>query len=262
MKKSKLFKTIYKFYEEYKIFINSATLPDIKIEIIDNDEDAFSYFHMDDLEVQKYILYVKESLFDYNEKFTKSILFHEFTHLYDFLQYTKIFSKEDTRLLMNYCSEYNASKTELLCQLYNTNLDEIKVKKKLTKTLWYKQNNEQVNNYIMYPLADLLAIIEDDHNDMKNISGHEFAKRFVRSEQFAVYYFGKLDACKQYIQGTVLDMFKSTYPFYDNFNDLHNILNSKSNSTVEKIIALKEWTETYKNTYYKYFYTPNLIESK
>ena len=40
MKKSKLFKTIYKFYEEYKIFINSATLPDIKSEIIDQKTDT------------------------------------------------------------------------------------------------------------------------------------------------------------------------------------------------------------------------------
>lgn len=258
MKKSKLFKAVYKFYEEYKIFINSSTLPDITIEIIDNNEDAFAYFHMDDLEMQRYILYVKESLFDYNEKFVKSILFHEFTHLYDFLQYTELFSKEDTRLLMCYCSEYNASKIEFLCQLY-ANLDNIKVKKKMTDTVWYKQSNEQINNYIINPLADLLVIIENDYNDMQKISNHEFAKRFVCSERFAVYYFGKLDACRQYIEGTILDMFKSTYPFYDNFNDLHNILNNESTSIGEKVPKLKEWNEIYKNKYYKYFYSPNLI---
>ena len=258
MRKSKLFKAVYKFYNEYKIFINSPNLPDIKIELIENDEDAFAYFHLDNLEIQKYILYVKESLFDYNEKFTKSILFHEFTHLYDFLQYAKTFSKEDTRILMNYCSEYNASKIELLCQLY-TSLDKIKVKKKITDTLWYKQNNERINNYIIYPLADLLVIIEDTHNDMQRINDYEFAKRFVQSEKFSIYYFGKLDVCEQYINGNIIDVFKPMYPFYNILNELHNILHDEFILIEEKIVKLKKWSEVYKNEYYKHFLCSNLI---
>ena len=54
-----------------------------EIKLLDKNDSSHARFKSIDLYNQKYILYVQNEIYEYTEVSTRSILFHEFTHLAD-----------------------------------------------------------------------------------------------------------------------------------------------------------------------------------
>ena len=251
MKKSKMYKFISKTYNEFKIFIEADTLPDIEIELFAEDNNVYAFFDTDELSVKEYKIHVNHKLFDCHERYVRSILFHEFTHLYDHIVLEDVFDNDELASMTDY-TEYHASQIEMLSQLY-TDIKDIKVKKKASSTIWYANNNVDINHYLIYPLVDMATITQQDINVMSNLNSNKFAKRFVRAKTCAVYYFAKLDVCSKYIDGTIIDLFTPEYPFFEDFNELHNILNNNTLGLKQKAYRLKVWNGYFRNKFIKHY---------
>lgn len=65
---------------------------------------------------------VSNVLFSYNDQYIKSILFHEFTHIYDTnITFKEIINNENLISAINAYTEYHASQIEILSNIgYNS----------------------------------------------------------------------------------------------------------------------------------------------
>ncbi len=78
----------------------------------DTDEHVEGCFNLLELMDGKYILHLNPNVHLYNESYVKFILFHEFTHFYDFFR-SPFDDKNDTLYYMNAYSEFHACKVTL-----------------------------------------------------------------------------------------------------------------------------------------------------
>lgn len=102
-----------KFCKEY------GEIPKVQeIKIVDNSYMALAYFLTEDLYNNKPILYVKEVMFDYPEESIEAILFHEFTHLQDSLNFNK-FKNDDYMNIMQSYSEFHGAYIQMKQMLSN-----------------------------------------------------------------------------------------------------------------------------------------------
>lgn len=105
-------KTIYKTLDEYNNTFNTNLKLDDVIFIKDPNFLDSACIKADEIYYNnKYILNLRQSLFDGDEHFSKAILFHEFTHMRDtelFMDYPELQHKE----LMKICSETHATEIE------------------------------------------------------------------------------------------------------------------------------------------------------
>lgn len=112
-------KKILTYYNEYKQFVEETNLPEITLLNANNlnTRKTLAYTKAEFLRMPIVPIYYTDKLFSYPEQFYKSILFHEFTHIYD----AHIFFKEkefnDFILLMRTFSEYHAAQIELASSL-------------------------------------------------------------------------------------------------------------------------------------------------
>ena len=109
---------IYNYYEEYKKFMNITEIPNIEIilntENHPTDSTAFVEITSD------ITLHIDSDVFTYNENYIRGILFHEFTHVYD---YVRLKDKENFKDILGTWSEYHASQIELLANLGYANIE-------------------------------------------------------------------------------------------------------------------------------------------
>ncbi len=102
------------WYEEYKDFVNVKDLPDIKIEPYINTESESCYVEH---RVEGDIIHVNQlNYYVLGENATKSIAFHEFTHVYDYylLQQNNIVDENNCAFIYH---EYHATIIEMMCAL-------------------------------------------------------------------------------------------------------------------------------------------------
>lgn len=77
---------IKEYYSEYKRFMNENCLPEINpIFNINNriNENILAYVNIDEMDKLEIPIYIDTKIFLYDENYLKSILFHEFTHIFD-----------------------------------------------------------------------------------------------------------------------------------------------------------------------------------
>lgn len=107
-----IIKQTYKnFQKEYNL-----KLPDISEVKYDKTDEFWGKFNTQDLYDRSYILHICDELLSENKKFMKQILYHEFTHLSDSLQFLDKSYKEFESIMQSY-SEYNAAKVEMIERL-------------------------------------------------------------------------------------------------------------------------------------------------
>ena len=153
---------ILKLVEQYRNLTN-CELPEFNINLF-NNKNAFAYLEYEELLQNKNILYIDTNLFAYNDNFVKSIIFHEFTHLNDFNYLKDKFNKIQLLELMQTYSEYHASQIELLSQLYNS-LIGIQKRVNRNQKIWYKNEQQSINEHLIYPLADGLTILDTSYKN-------------------------------------------------------------------------------------------------
>lgn len=238
---------ILKLVDQYRNLTN-CELPEFNINLF-NNKNAFAYLEYEELLQNKNILYIDTNLFAYNDNFVKSIIFHEFTHLNDFNYLKDKFNKIQLLELMQTYSEYHASQIELLSQLYNS-LIGIQKRVNRNQKIWYKNEQQSINEHLIYPLADGLTILDTSYKNFSNLSKEEFYKKCSNAKTFMIYYFGKLDVCNKYVQGGVTDLFKKEEPFYQELNQLHLILQNSAN-VIDKADLIFAYSRYFENAFYQ-----------
>lgn len=100
-------KNIIKIYwGKYNIYI--ANIPPIEEIYSEQKEDSWAHFSVEDLYNRRYIFYVNEKLKNYPNELIEQVLFHEFTHLSDSIQFLS-YDFNDFKALMSIYSETHAA---------------------------------------------------------------------------------------------------------------------------------------------------------
>ena len=216
--------SVYALYNEYKKENNCIDLPRFDLDI-SYSVGAFAMFDLNELLKGKYILHVNHLISTYEDIFTKSILYHEFTHFYDFIHNENNFSRDDMFYLMRSYSEFHASQKEILFQIEKTN------PKTIEDEALFKTNEKcDILEYVASPLSDLLSNLNKEKGSYKNLSELEVATKFHYSEKALFYYLGKLSIAIQQFPNKIKNDIPDINPvFYNDINQIKIILDLSPN---------------------------------
>lgn len=250
----KIFSLIHNIYEEFKTFICCLNMPLFSITLSDKN-DMLGMWNFDELYNNNYNLFLNANLFSYNSLYIKSILFHEFTHLYDYINIKNIYHEKDIiRELMNTYSEYHASQIELLSQMNVKTIKSVSRKIPNKYMIQGKDSCITINDYILYPLANAFDILNSNKECFVNYNKYEFAEICNKAQKFMIYYFGKLDIANKYVQKIIPDVYTiNKNIFYKNLNNLHFVL-STSALIEKKYNLIKIYSNKYERDFYFNFF--------
>lgn len=89
-------------------------IPKVKeIKLLNENDSSYARFNSRDLYYKRYVLYIQKDIYEHTDASTKSILFHEFTHLADSIKYRKKKYERYLDIMSSY-SEYHAAYIEML----------------------------------------------------------------------------------------------------------------------------------------------------
>lgn len=247
-------KIIDQFYEDFKVFMKENNMPLINaIEKSDNSY-SFAYVEKDSIHNQCVPVVYEESLFDYNEDFIKSIFFHEFTHIYDANIRFKNLNNDDFNTIMDTYSEYHASQIEMGVSLHIKNKNDIVTlssKLKSKTGIFYRNNFEDIESYILIPLADIITVLCQQKGSCIDMSNNEFAKQFVKMKKNIFYYYGKYDLYTKYSRKNMPDLLNKNCPnFIDRISEIHNAVKSKNIES--NINNIRHLTKTFQDEVFEY----------
>ena len=105
---------IFSLYLEYQKEYSRSDYPKLSVDnlIYVHDVDFFFQFDSSKLYENQYELHVNMEAFTLNDTYLKSILYHEFTHIYDSLMF-KNKQIEEYKNIMSYYSEIHSSYIEM-----------------------------------------------------------------------------------------------------------------------------------------------------
>lgn len=173
------------WYEEYKDFLNVKDLPDIKIEPYINTESERCY-------VDGNVIYVNQlNIYILREKSTKSIAFHEFTHVYDdyLLQQNNIVDKENHAFIYH---EYHATIIEMMCALGFKNITEIPEININTSKVYLGMKHHELRRYLMDEKEQKVELFE------KLLKIPLTSTSCVEVIRFIAYTLGRIEFLKKY----------------------------------------------------------------
>lgn len=249
-------KIIYNLYEKYKVYIHERSLPDIiPIDATEYNINNNLAFLKSEFVYQNPIpIYYDRKLFKYEKQFYKSILYHEFTHIYDIhVGFKNIKDKDIFTLLTSTYSEYHASQIELLSQINSNSIADAIDNLDINSDMIYKNEHLNLNQYLIIPLADFTSVLDKAHNAYQNLSEFEFARQYVNVEKSIMYYLGKYDTCKSFASGTIFNLLEKNCPvFVNDIEEIHVILKSKE-EIYNNVDKLKNAVLNFQNHYYSYF---------
>lgn len=249
-------KMIYNLYEKYKVYIHERSLPDIiPIDATEYNINNNLAFLKSEFVYQNPIpVYYDKKLFKYEEQFYKSILYHEFTHIYDIhVGFKNIKDKDIFTLLTSTYSEYHASQIELLSQINSNSIADAIDNLDINSNMIYKDEHLNLNQYLIIPLADFTSVLDNDNSTYQNLAEFEFARQYVNVEKNIMYYLGKYDTCKSFASGTIFNLLEKNCPvFVNDIEEIHVILKSKE-EIYNNVDKLKNAVLNFQNHYYSYF---------
>lgn len=224
---------IQEYYNQYKVFIKNINLPNIA-PVFDiskaNINGSFVYIDVDELSSPTINLYIDENLFQYNERFRKSILFHEFTHVFDGVQTFETIRLSDVdkfnKIMATY-SEYHASQIEILCNIGYKKAKPITKKFKMSDKVYFKDEFVDIENYIIYPLADASVILDKNKHAYFNLNDNEYNIKYVMAQKSIMYYLGKYNICEKYANKKPHDFFHKFSEFEQDVLLMYKSLKSK-----------------------------------
>lgn len=205
------------WYEEYKDFVNVKNLSDIKIEPFINTESERCYVeHRADGD----IIHVNQ--LDYyvlGEKSTRSIAFHEFTHVYDhyLLQQNNIVDKENYTFIYH---EYHATIIEMMCALGFKNITEIPEININTSKVYLGMKHHELRRYLKDEKEQKIELFE------KLLKIPLTSTSCVEVIRFIAYTLGRIEFLRTYCRDA-LEVF-----------DIQNYLQEKFGGTIIKLQSL------------------------
>lgn len=159
MVKLSLLQKIKPIYSEYKNFIGNQKLPDFEIvpfsRLKTNNSTEASITFKD----KKYILNIEQHVFTIKPKTTKSVLFHEFTHILDETTLLQQLRYEDRKTLLHAYTEYHATQIEMMCACNFKNIND---NRRLIDTdIIYDGNVPQnIADYLKFEEIDYLSTVK------------------------------------------------------------------------------------------------------
>lgn len=220
---------IQDYYNEYKLFVNKKEIPQIipDFDMSNSILNCFAYVNREEIRGENIPIYINKSLFEYPEQYYKSILFHEFTHIYDANSIFK--DEDDTKFnsLMSSYSEFHASQIEILCNIGYNRVYNINQKFKMSTILSYKDELMDVDHYLLHPLADATAVLEHGRYDFLQLSNNEFIKKFVLVQNNIMYYLGKYNICEKFGNSKPHNFFKEFRNFELDVLNIYESLKTK-----------------------------------
>ncbi len=205
---------ILKFYEEYKLYMDlqDNVLPNL-IPILENDNiiDTLAHINSDEITLETANLYYCSKLFNQSEQFQKAKLFHEFTHILDYINLFKCYNREDLDLILSTYSEYHASQIELACNVGFRNIHAFH-KINLEKTYVATETGKtKIQNDYLKPIADALCIIDKPSNTYLKLSSKDYFAYFKKFEANTMYYLGKQNFCSKFSLKQVPNITRQNY---------------------------------------------------
>lgn len=224
---------IQEYYNQYKVFVKNINLPNI-VPVFDISKAhinaSFAYIDVDELNNSTIILYIDENLFQYNERFCKSILFHEFTHVLDGVQTFKKIRLSDiekfNKIMATY-SEYHASQIEILCNIGYKKVKPISKRFNISDKVYFKDDLVDIENYIIYPLANASVILNKDKYAYFDLKDIEYNIKYLMAEKSIMYYLGKYSVCEKYANKKPHDFFHEFSEFEQDVLLMYKSLKSK-----------------------------------
>ena len=245
---------IQNYYMEYKKFINATKLPDINPIIKDNKNDIFpshAYVDRDLLDITPIPLYVSSKLFTYKEQFYKSILYHEFTHIYDYYITFSSLNKDTKNKMMSLYSEYHASQIEMLANIGYIRAYNIFNKFSMYLKLVSEDEIVNVDKYLLFPLSSSLAIIDNDTMAFYELDNQEYMKNYVKARNNAIYYLGKFSVCEKFAKTKPFDAF---YNFADFESDIRMLYLYFKQKDYDNILKAENDLMMHYFSYFKFKY--------
>lgn len=209
---------IYKYFDEFKKEQKCEKLPKFSIDQNDNG-DSFGRFDFNELQNKQYILHLNCKLGNYPDQFIKSILWHEFTHFYDYCELRNKLNSDDLLTYMTSDSEYHAAQNELMCQIKYSLINCRKV------TLYYKNEEYTLKDYMISTLSNLTAIANADRNKYQDYTEEQLLRECISAQKFLFYYLGKLKIAQEFSQDEIIDLLPNINSvFQSNFNTIKTVL--------------------------------------
>ncbi len=172
-------------FKNFKLFSGNSTLPNFGIKWYDSDKDEIDFYASFDapmLYKKNYILKVDKSIFrKYKNEKISSILYHEFIHLSDALEFgNKDFN--EFKYIMTTYSEYHAAKIEMMKLIGLSSIDE-------------KHDIDLKGNIIYHSARISIAdFIEQNFNKCNNFfrirDNNPIPENFVKDMRFTLYLLG------------------------------------------------------------------------
>ena len=209
---------IYKYFDEFKKEQKCEKLPKFSIDQNDNG-NSFGRFDFNELQNKQYILHLNCKLGNYPDQFIKSILWHEFTHFYDYCELKNKLNSDDLLTYMTSDSEYHAAQNELMCQIKYSLINCRKV------TLYYKNEEYTLKDYMISTLSNLTAIANADRNKYQDYTEEQLLRECISAQKFLFYYLGKLKIAQEFSQDEIIDLLPNINSvFQSNFNTIKTVL--------------------------------------
>lgn len=244
---------IQKSYQDYKKFMNQSNLPDI-MPIFNTQNDklnyALSYINDEDMRKNTVPIYFSNKLFEYHKQYYNSILFHEFTHILDAnITFKKIYDDNERSKLMLSYSEYHAAQIELISYLGYSNIESMNRKFDINTKIYFQKELLDIENYLIYPLADATAILNKDRFAYALLNSSEYNKKYIKMKVNLMYYLGKYCVCENYANRKPHNFFHEFGFFQEDVKHIYDSL--KSENYVEIIKNINAFELQYL-TYFKF----------
>lgn len=247
-------KYIQEQYQYYKRFMGNVKLPNIK-PILNTDSSitggTLAHVNSDDIRKNLISIYFSRELFEYNEQYYKSKLYHEFTHIYDAnIIFNEILDIEKFDKLMSSYSEFHASQVELLSCFNYDSIDNINPKFDINSMIYEKNELMDINDYLLHCFVTPCMILEKERTDYMQLNKHEYNVKYVLAQKTLMYYLGKYSVCDMYSKGHPYYLFDKLKQFEIDAKILYISLKRKMFDEVLTNV------ENFMNHFLLYFFIP------
>lgn len=222
---------VLKCYKEYKKFMKESRLPNIIPVILEDDSSnrTIAYIEFDESRNGDVPIYINKKLFLYDRTYAKSILFHEFTHIYD-MNITFFNIEDENKLikLMASYSEFHASQIELLVSLGYFVISPIYKKFSMNRKIYFESTFEKIDNYLLHPLANSSGILGNNKDAYNTLSAFEYNIKYVTASHQLFCYLGKYDVCVRFGDREPHDFWHEFGEFSPDAKKLYELCKSKN----------------------------------
>lgn len=224
---------INKIYSEYQIKFN-IVLPKISNVILSHNNNFWARFLSHELYKRKYILYIDDGLLKQDVRFIKSVLFHEFTHVADCMEFINADFKTYRDYMSSY-SEFHAAKIEM--------------KERVEQAVSDKNNSflSLQTEIIHTDKITIKSFMDQSFGFMKNdlfkMSKNADVSNFFFDTNHIYYFFGYYSALKEYEVTYKYNLYETAPEFIICINNIEKTLinpNLDTKSIIEAHLKLED----------------------